>query len=124
MPDPALSYVLVDVFARTPFSGNQLAVVFGGDALSTQQMQRIAAEFNLAETTFPVALTEQDRADGADYRVRIFTSSVELPFAGHPTVGTAWVLARRGQLSSGDRLQACGAGLIDVSVPADVTAPV
>jgi trans-2,3-dihydro-3-hydroxyanthranilate isomerase len=124
MPLPSLPYALVDVFAATPFTGNQLAVVFGGDELSAYQMQALASEFNLAETTFPVARTDEDEADGADYRVRIFTSSVELPFAGHPTVGTAWVLNNRGLLASGRRIQACAAGLIEVSVPDDPEGPV
>lgn len=124
MTPGSLAYVLVDVFAEQPFAGNQLAVVLGGDGLSTRQMQAIASEFNLAETTFPVALTDQDVTTGADYRVRIFTASEEIPFAGHPTLGTAWVLARRGELMPGERLQACGAGLIGVQVPADAAQPV
>jgi len=114
-----LNYVLVDVFAAAPFAGNQLAVVLGGDHLSTRQMQAIAREFNLSETTFPVRRTAEDEAAGADYRVRIFTASDELPFAGHPTLGTAWVLALEGSIRPGSRLQACGAGLIAVDVPAD-----
>lgn len=118
MPDSSLSYVLVDVFARRPFAGNQLAVVLGADGLSTYQMQAIAAEFRLAETTFPVALTAEDAAIGADYRVRIFTASQEIAFAGHPTLGTAWVLASRGLIGPGARSQACGAGLVGVAVPA------
>lgn len=122
--DTALHYVLVDVFARDPFAGNQLAVVLGADSLSTQQMQAVALEFNLAETTFPVRRTPEDEAAGADYRVRIFTASMEIPFAGHPTLGTAWVLARRGDLLAGERHQACGAGLIGVTVPADLSDPV
>lgn len=120
MTDHTLRYVLVDVFAQQPFAGNQLAVVLGGDALSTYQMQAIAREFNLAETTFPVACTAEDEADGADYRVRIFTASEEIPFAGHPTLGTAWVLADRGEIEPGQRIQACGAGLVGVHVPADL----
>ncbi|MDP9317502.1 MAG: PhzF family phenazine biosynthesis isomerase, partial [Actinomycetota bacterium] len=119
MADKTLRYVLVDVFARRRFAGNQLAVVLGGDALSTYQMQAIAREFNLAETTFPVSRTAADARAGADYRVRIFTASREIPFAGHPTLGTAWVLAQRGDLHPGERVQACGAGLIGVRVPAD-----
>lgn len=115
----SLQYVLVDVFAERPFAGNQLAVVLDGDDLSTYQMQTIAREFNLAETTFPVMLTAEDTAAGADYRVRIFTASSELPFAGHPTLGTAWVLARSRRIGAGARLQACGAGLVGVQVPED-----
>jgi trans-2,3-dihydro-3-hydroxyanthranilate isomerase len=120
MPQKSLQYVLVDVFAREPFAGNQLAVVLGADDLSTRQMQAIAQEFNLAETTFPVRRTSEDEAAGADYRVRIFTASREIAFAGHPTLGTAWVLAQRERLEAGDRLQACGAGLIGVTVPDDL----
>src|SRR6187399_2389557 len=98
MPVKSLNYVLVDVFAREPFAGNQLAVVLGADGLSTQQLQAIAQEFNLSETTFPVRRTAEDELAGADYRVRIFTASREIAFAGHPTLGTAWVLAHRGRL--------------------------
>lgn len=122
MSSDALRYVLVDVFARRPFAGNQLAVVLGADELSRGQLQAIAGEFNLSETTFPVACTSADLAAGADYRVRIFTASTEIPFAGHPTLGTAWVLANGGSILPGERLQACGAGLIGVTVPADLGA--
>jgi trans-2,3-dihydro-3-hydroxyanthranilate isomerase len=119
MSDQMLRYHLVDVFAREPFAGNQLAVVLGADDLSTGQLQAIAQEFNLSETTFPVTRTAADVSAGADYRVRIFTASREIPFAGHPTLGTAWVLANRGGLEPGERVQACGAGLIGVQVPRD-----
>ena len=82
-------------------------------------MQAIAQEFNLAETTFPVAVTAEDAATGADYRVRIFTASREIAFAGHPTLGTAWVLAEpRARSDRARELQACGAGLVGVAVPA------
>ncbi len=81
-------------------------------------------EFNLSETAFPVALTDEDRAAGADYHVRIFTPGGEIPFAGHPTVGTAWSLRRSGVIEPGDRRQACGAGLIGVHIPADPDAEV
>lgn len=124
MDQRSLDYVLVDVFAERPFAGNQLAVVLGADGLSAYQMQAIASEFNLAETTFPAAVTAEDEAAGADYRVRTFTVSREIPFAGHPTLGTAWVLARRGVIAPGARLQACGAGLVGVDVPAAETGPV
>lgn len=81
----------VDVFTSTPYRGNALAVVLGADGLTTEQMQRFANWTNLAETTF--LLVPDD--DGADYQVRIFTASRELPFAGHPTLGTchAWLEA-------------------------------
>lgn len=123
MSERRLHYLLVDVFARQRFAGNQLAVVLGADDLAQHQMQAVAQELNLSETTFPVALTTDDVAAGADYRVRIFTASREIPFAGHPTLGTAWVLARQGLLAAGERIQACGAGLIGVRVPDDPREP-
>jgi trans-2,3-dihydro-3-hydroxyanthranilate isomerase len=129
MPDPRreLDFETVDVFADRAFTGNPLAVVRGAGALSTQQLQAIAREFNLSETAFPMAPTPSQAAAGAAYRLRIFTPLVELPFAGHPSVGTAWVLARLGLLRPADRpsdvedggdagpvLQACVAGLAAV----------
>ncbi|MEQ8395409.1 PhzF family phenazine biosynthesis protein [Thalassobaculum sp.] len=90
----ALTYETVDVFTETAFGGNPLAVVFGGEHLSTGAMQTIAREFNFPETTF--VLPPADPANTA--KVRIFTPGVELPFAGHPNVGTATVLARRGNV--------------------------
>jgi trans-2,3-dihydro-3-hydroxyanthranilate isomerase len=113
-PEP-LRYDIVDVFTDRPYAGNPLAVVHGAEALSTARMQAIAREFNLSETTFPLAPTG-DGESGADYRVRIFTPLAELPFAGHPSVGTAWVLARDGVIGEGDRVQECGAGLLPVRV--------
>jgi len=106
-----LRYDVVDVFTDRAYAGNPLAVVHGGHDLSTAQMQAIAAEFGLSETAFPLRPT----AD-ADYRLRIFTPSRELPFAGHPSVGTAWVLARAGLIGTGDVVQECGAGLLPVHV--------
>jgi trans-2,3-dihydro-3-hydroxyanthranilate isomerase len=86
-------FVTVDVFTTTPFSGNPLAVVLDTEGLSTSQMQAIAREFNYVETAF--ILPPVDPVHTA--RVRIFTTTQELPFAGHPNVGTAFVLARRGE---------------------------
>lgn len=106
-----LRYDIVDVFTDRAYAGNPLAVVHGGHELSTGQMQAIAAEFHLSETAFPLPPT----AD-ADYRLRIFTPGRELPFAGHPSVGAAWVLARDGLISTGDVVQECGAGLLPVRV--------
>lgn len=83
-------YVTIDVFTDRIFGGNPLAVVLDAEGLSTAQMQSIATEFNYAETTF--VLPPQDPAHSA--HVRIFTARVEVPFAGHPNVGTAVVLAR------------------------------
>ena len=86
-----LSYVNVDVFTANALEGNQLAVFTDASALSTEQMQRIAKETNYSETTFVIPRSfEETREMG--HRVRIFTTSEELPFAGHPTLGTAWVL--------------------------------
>jgi trans-2,3-dihydro-3-hydroxyanthranilate isomerase len=87
-----LNFVTVDVFTGTRFAGNPLAVVLNARGLSGGQMQAIAAEFNLAETTF--VLPPQDPANTAE--VRIFTPRHEMPFAGHPNVGTAFALARAG----------------------------
>jgi trans-2,3-dihydro-3-hydroxyanthranilate isomerase len=88
-----LNFVTVDVFTNRQFGGNPLAVVLDAEGLSTPQMQAIAAEFNLAETTF--VLPPRDAAHTA--QVRIFTPRAEMPFAGHPNVGTAFVLAREGR---------------------------
>ena len=93
-----LTFVTVDVFTDRQFGGNPLAVVIDAGGLSPRQMQAIAAEFNLAETTF--VLPPQDAAHIA--QVRIFTPRAEMPFAGHPNVGTAFVLARMGR-TTGDR---------------------
>ena len=86
-----LDYFIVDVFTETPLKGNPLAVVMNTCDLKTEQMQAIAREFNLSETTFiERRLPEIERTEGV--RVRIFTTQEELPFAGHPTLGTASVL--------------------------------
>ncbi|MES2733144.1 MAG: PhzF family phenazine biosynthesis isomerase, partial [Bacteroidota bacterium] len=82
------TYYLVDVFTSTQFGGNPLAVFPNAQGLTTEQMQKIANELNLSETTF--ILPPQDA--NHDCQVRIFTPAVELPMAGHPTVGTAFVL--------------------------------
>jgi trans-2,3-dihydro-3-hydroxyanthranilate isomerase len=107
-----LRYDVVDVFTDRAFAGNPLAVVHGADGLSTSQMQAIALEFTLSETVFPLPPTTPE----ADYRLRIFTPAAELPFAGHPSVGGAWTLARAGLLRTGDVVQECGAGLLPVHV--------
>jgi len=87
-----LDFVTVDVFTGTQFAGNPLAVVLNAKGLTGGQMQAIAAEFNLAETTF--VLPPKDPANTAE--VRIFTPRYEMPFAGHPNVGTAFALSRAG----------------------------
>ena len=105
-------YCQVDVFATTPYSGNPVAVVLDGEGLTGDQMQRCAHWMNLSETTFVLPPTVPD----ADYRVRIFTPVAELPFAGHPTLGTchAW-LAGNGAGRGGDVIvQECPAGLVPV----------
>lgn len=116
--EPHLDYVVVDVFvsdASRPFEGNPLAVVLDADALSTAQCQTLATEFQLSETVFPMAPT----VSGADYRARIFTITSELPFAGHPTVGVAWVLAKLGRLAPGSAVQQCPVGLVALDISAD-----
>jgi trans-2,3-dihydro-3-hydroxyanthranilate isomerase len=107
---PTLPYHVLDVFTDRPYAGNPLAVVLGGDDLSTESMQAIAREFNLSETTFPTS------SDRADYAVRIFTPGTELPFAGHPSIGTAWLLARLGRIPAGEVRQDCAAGVLPVAV--------
>jgi trans-2,3-dihydro-3-hydroxyanthranilate isomerase len=92
-----LEFMTIDVFTDRAFCGNPLAVVLGGATLSPEQMQAIAAEFNLSETTF--VLPPQQAAHTA--RVRIFTPKAELPFAGHPNIGTAFALAVRGTTLGG-----------------------
>ncbi len=87
----------VDVFTERPLAGNQLAVVLDAHDIPADLMQRIAKEMNIAETTF--VLPPDDPAHAA--RIRIFTPAEELPFAGHPTIGTAWVLATHGLVPGG-----------------------
>src|SRR3954454_12936668 len=88
-----LDYTIVDVFTDTALAGNPLAVVMDTVGLETARMQAIAREFNLSETTFVQRrATEIEQAEGV--RVRIFTTQEELPFAGHPTLGTASVLRK------------------------------
>lgn len=108
-----LSYDVVDVFTDRPFAGNQLAVVHGAGELSGEQCLTLAREFGYSETTFPVP------RDDRDYFTRIFTPGGEIPFAGHPTLGTAWVLRSRQELSGESVVQHCGAGEIGVRFAAD-----
>src|SRR5260370_13365105 len=102
----------VDVFTTKPYLGNALAVVLGADGLSSEQMQQVAHWTNLSETTF--VLTPDD--EQADYRVRIFMPTGELPFAGHPTLGTchAWLEAGGQPRLPGQVIPQCGAGLITI----------
>ncbi len=103
-------FVQVDVFSVAPHRGNPVAVVLEGDGLETEAMQRFASWTNLSETTFVLEPT----TDAADYRVRIFTPTLELPFAGHPTLGTChgW-LEDRG-LTRDAVVQECAAGLVEL----------
>ena len=106
----------VDVFTQSPLSGNPLAVVLDADALDGEVMQGVAAETNLSETAF--VLSPDDPK--ADYRIRIFTPRRELPFAGHPSVGTAFVLATEGRFGelSGRRMvrQQLGIGVLPIEI--------
>lgn len=106
------AFTQVDVFTADPYRGNPLAVVLDGDGLSDDEMQRFANWTNLSETTFIVPPTDP----AADYRVRIFTTEVELPFAGHPTLGTchAWLAAGGVPKRDGLIVQECGIGLVTV----------
>jgi len=99
----------VDVFATGPFSGNPLAVIADADDLSAEEMQRIAHWTNFSETTFLCSPTDP----AADYRVRIFTPHEEYPFAGHPTLGSARVIAEL-HGKTGTLVQECGVGLVTV----------
>ncbi len=105
-------YSEVDVFSPTAYRGNALAVVYDAQSLSTEQMQGFAKWTNLAETTFLLPPSGPE----ADYRVRIFTASHELPFAGHPTLGSAaaWLAMGGKPKHAGLVVQECGAGLVPV----------
>ncbi len=104
--------VQVDVFGESPFLGNPLAVVLDAEGIADETMATIARWTNLSETTFVLPPT----TDAADYRVRIWTPFGELPFAGHPTLGTCWVWRANGGNSQqpGVTVQECGAGLVTV----------
>ncbi len=113
---PHVPFKQVDVFTHTPYQGNPVAVILDAEGLSGEQMQRIANWTNLSETTFVLPPSQP----GADYRVRIFTPMSELPFAGHPTLGTAHALLEAGRIApkEGQLVQECGAGLIELRVSA------
>ncbi len=110
----ARTFQQVDVFTDTAFLGNPLAVVLDGTGLSDAQMQSFARWTQLSETTFVLPPTPEGAAGGADYRVRIFTPGAELPFAGHPTLGTAhaWLKAGHTPRQAGVLVQECGVGLV------------
>ena len=106
----------VDVFSATPYLGNALAVVLMAEDLSDAAMQRFARWTNLAETTFILPPTPEAAAAGADYQVRIFTTARELPFAGHPTLGSchAWLEHGGQPKDPGCIVQQCKAGLVRI----------
>ncbi|WP_422018041.1 PhzF family phenazine biosynthesis protein [Roseateles sp.] len=109
-------FVQVDVFTAVPLKGNALAVVVDAGGLSDDEMAAFARWTNLSETTFLLPPTEEGSAGGADYRVRIFTPGGELPFAGHPTLGSAHAfLASGGDVKKpGEVVQQCAIGLVRV----------
>ncbi|AUY14915.1 MULTISPECIES: PhzF family phenazine biosynthesis protein [Serratia] len=113
------AYKQVDVFTRTPLQGNPVAVVLEAEGLSTAQMQALARWTNLSETTFVLKPTHP----AADYKVRIFTTEKELPFAGHPTLGTAHALLEAGLAPKhpGTVMQECGVGLVAVNIQPEGT---
>jgi PhzF family phenazine biosynthesis protein len=106
------AFLQVDVFADRPGNGNGLAVVLDAEGMDAATMQRLAHWTNLSETTFVLPPT----APGASYRVRIFTPRSELPFAGHPSVGTAHALLDAGRVAPGPLVQECAAGLLPIDV--------
>lgn len=112
-----VAFKQVDVFTSSAFKGNPLAVIMDAQGLSDAQLAAIARWTNLSETTF--VFPPQDAA--ADYRVRIFTTEGELPFAGHPTLGTAHALLEVGWTvkTPGKIVQECGVGLVDVRISED-----
>ena len=119
----ALEFRQVDVFGSAPYTGNPVAVVLGADGLTTEQMARISAWTNLSECTFVLPPTTPE----ADYRVRIFSLRTELPFAGHPTLGTARAWLDAGGAPSPDRepgtvVQECGVGLVPIRTDGDALA--
>jgi PhzF family phenazine biosynthesis protein len=113
----SVKFKQVDVFTRIPFLGNPVAVVLEGQGLGDADMQRIAAWTNLSETTFVLPPSSA----AADYRLRIFTPRAELPFAGHPTIGSAHAVLEAGIVKpkAGGLRQECGAGILDLQVDGD-----
>ncbi|MGJ7565122.1 PhzF family phenazine biosynthesis protein [Variovorax sp. GB1R11] len=109
------TYKVVDVFTSQPFMGNPVAVILDAEGLDTHQMQAIAGWTNLSETTFVLPPTSPE----ADYRLRIFTPRSELPFAGHPTLGSAYALLEAGRVTprdNGSLVQECDMGLVALTV--------
>ena len=109
------SFQQVDVFGSAPYLGNPVAVVLDGTGLSSEEMQHFAQWTNLSETTFLLAPSAQGASGGADYRVRIFTPGAELPFAGHPTLGSCHAWLQTGVKAKSDEIvQECEAGLVRI----------
>lgn len=105
----------VDVFTAAAYRGNPLAVILDGEGLSTEQMQDFTNWTNLSEATFVLSPSEEGRRNAADYRVRIFCPGRELPFAGHPTIGTCYAWLRAGGRAGGSAIvQECGAGYVKI----------
>ncbi|NUE92067.1 PhzF family phenazine biosynthesis protein [Acinetobacter seifertii] len=109
-----VAFKQVDVFTSQAFKGNPVAVIMDASTLTSEQMQAIANWTNLSETTFVLPATDSQ----ADYQVRIFTPQSELPFAGHPTIGTAYALLEAGLVTpkDGKLIQQCAAGLVTLTV--------
>ncbi|PPF36677.1 PhzF family phenazine biosynthesis protein [Pseudoclavibacter sp. AY1H1] len=107
-------FAQVDVFSESPYLGNPVAVILDGAGLTDDEMLHVARWTNLSETTFVLPTTDP----GADYRLRIFTPGGELPFAGHPTLGSAHAWLERGGApkNAGRVVQECGAGLVEVRI--------
>ncbi len=107
-------YKVVDAFSARPFLGNPVAVILDGQGLTTEEMQAIARWTNLSETTFVLPATEPD----ADYHLRIFTPGSELPFAGHPTLGSAHAIVEAGRVPAGKTplIQQCAVGLVRIDL--------
>ena len=112
----SFSFSQVDVFGSGPLQGNPVAVVHGANGLADDQLAAFARWTNLSETTFLLPPTEAGAKAGADYRLRIFTPAEELPFAGHPTLGSAhaWLEAGGVPATDGRIVQECGLGLIEL----------
>ncbi len=119
MSSRTVQFKQVDVFTSVPFKGNLLAVIFDAEGLATEHMQQIARWTNLSETAFLLPPTNPR----ADYRVRIFKTATELPFAGHSTLGSAHALRDAGYTpkTPGTMIQECGVGLVTLTERDDGT---
>ncbi len=112
------SFAQVDVFSTTPYRGNPVAVILDASGMTDEELQDVARWTNLSETTFVLPPSQDAAASGADYRVRIFTPGGEIPFAGHPTLGTAHAWLENGGTPqrAGVVVQECGAGLVEINI--------